>query len=80
MNAGRSGYDSYLDVLDRALIDRVLTLHEIDELIELAPGLGLSREQTDAAHDSYVAALARQAWADGVVTQEEMDDFRPEAC
>ncbi len=72
---GSGATDSYLDVLDRALIDRVLTLHEIDELIELATSLGLSREQTDAAHDSYMAALARQAWADGVVTQDEMDDL-----
>ena len=72
---GSGATDSYLDVLDRALIDRVLTLHEIDELIELATSLGLSREQTDVAHDSYVAALARQAWADGVVTQDEMDDL-----
>jgi DNA polymerase-3 subunit epsilon len=72
---GSGATDSYLDVLDRALIDRVLTLHEIDELIELATSLGLSREQTDAAHDSYVAALARQAWADGVVTQDETDDL-----
>ena len=45
---GSGATDSYLEVLDRALIDRVLTLHEVDELIELALSLGLSRQQTEA--------------------------------
>jgi DNA polymerase-3 subunit epsilon len=72
---GSGATDSYLDVLDRALIDRVLTLHEVDELIELATSLGLSREQTDAAHNTYVAALAQQAWVDGIVTPEEIEDL-----
>jgi DNA polymerase III subunit epsilon len=74
--SGRSGLvESYLEVLDRALIDRVLTLHEMDELLELATSLGLSREQTDAAHSDYVDALVRLAWTDGVVTDEELDDL-----
>lgn len=73
---GGSGVvDSYLEVLDRALIDRVLALHEIDELIDLALSLGLSREQTDAAHRVYLQALVQQAWADGVVTDEETEDL-----
>jgi DNA polymerase-3 subunit epsilon len=73
---GGSGVvDSYLEVLDRALIDRVLALHEIDELIDLALALGLSREQLDIAHRAYVRALVRQAWADSVVTDEETDDL-----
>ena len=73
---GGSGVvDSYLEVLDRALIDRVLALHEIDELIDLALVLGLSREQLDIAHRAYVQALVRQAWADGVVTDEETEDL-----
>lgn len=72
---GSGATDSYLEVLDRALIDRVLTLHEVDELIELALSLGLSRQQTEAVHDGYVAAFVRQAWADGIVTQEELDDL-----
>lgn len=74
---GGSGVtDSYLEVLDRALIDRILALHEMDELIGLARELGLSREQTDVAHRDYLDALVRQAWSDGVLTDAETADLR----
>ena len=74
---GGSGVtDSYLEVLDRALIDRILALHEMDELIGLARGLGLSREQTDIVHRDYLDALVRQAWADGALTDAETSDLR----
>ncbi len=72
---GTGGTDSYLEVLDRALIDRILALHEMDELISLARDLGLSREQTDAAHRDYLDALVRQAWVDGKAADAE--DRRP---
>ena len=67
--------DSYLEVLDRALIDRILALHEIDELIGLAKDLGLSQEQTEVVHCDYLAALARQAYADGELTDAEIADL-----
>lgn len=67
--------DSYLELLDRALIDRVLALHEIDELIAFAKDLGLSQEQAVVAHHDYLAALARQAWADRALTDEETADL-----
>jgi DNA polymerase-3 subunit epsilon len=74
---GGSGVtDSYLEVLDRALIDRILALHEMDELIGLARDLGLSRQQTDAAHRDYLEALVRQAWADGELSDAEIADIR----
>lgn len=74
---GGSGVtDSYLEVLDRALIDRILALHEMDELIGLARGLGLSSEQTDIVHRDYLDALVRQAWADGALTDGETADIR----
>ena len=73
---GESGVvDSYLEILDRALIDRLLTLHEVDEMLDLASSLGLSREQADAAHLAYVDALVRQAWEDGVVADDELADL-----
>jgi DNA polymerase-3 subunit epsilon len=73
---GGSGVtDSYLEVLDRALIDRILALHEIDELIGLAMDLGLSQEQTEVAHRDYLAALARQAYDDDELTDAEIADL-----
>ncbi len=72
---GSGATDSYLEVLDRALIDRILALHEIDELIDLAKHLGLSQEQTEVAHRDYLAALTRQAYADGELTDGEIADL-----
>ena len=62
-------------MLDRALIDRIIALHETDELITLARDLGLSREQTDVAHRDYLDALVRQAWVDGRATDAETADL-----
>ena len=73
---GGSGVvDSYLEVLDRALIDRILALHEVDELVGLARDLGLSIEQTDVAHHDYLDALVWQAVNDGVLTDGETADL-----
>ncbi|MFA4965911.1 MAG: exonuclease domain-containing protein, partial [Thermoleophilia bacterium] len=73
---GGSGVtDSYLEVLDRALIDRILALHEMDELIALARDLGLSRQQTHRAHRDYLDALVRQAWSDGALNDAETADL-----
>lgn len=73
---GSWSLDSYLEVLDRALIDRILTLHEIDELVELASSLGLSQDQVHAAHRRYVEAMLKLARSDGIITAEEMADLR----
>ena len=73
---GGSGVtDSYLEVLDRALIDRILALHEMDELVALARDLGLSRQQTEVAHRDYLDALVRQAWGDGTLNDAETADL-----
>lgn len=63
--------ESYVDVLERALLDGHLSAHEKHDLIEIAESLGLAREQLDAVHRLYLAALASAAWSDGVVTIEE---------
>ena len=74
-DGGSGTLDDYLEVLDRALIDRVLTLHEIDELVELASSLGLSQDQIDAAHRRYIEAMLRLAKADGIISDDEMSDL-----
>jgi DNA polymerase-3 subunit epsilon len=63
--------ESYVDVLERALLDGHLSAHEKHDLIAIAETLGLAREQLDAVHRLYLAALASAAWSDGVVTIEE---------
>ncbi len=65
----------YLDLLDRALEDRRLTAVEADALQETALEWGLDAEAVRRAHDSYFAALAVAALADGVLTPTEQEDL-----
>lgn len=68
--------DEYLDVLDRALVDRHLTLEEQEELLEVARALDLGLPQVMELHRGYLAALADAAWEDGRVTADEEADLR----
>lgn len=63
--------DEYLAVLDRALLDRHLSVSEQDALLELAESLGLSLATAMELHRRYLVALAQVAWADGVVSDVE---------
>lgn len=63
--------EAYLDVLERAMLDRYLSAHEEEALIEVAVDLGLQRDQLAALHATYLDSLAIAAWEDGVVTAEE---------
>ncbi|MFN8192721.1 MAG: exonuclease domain-containing protein [Nocardioidaceae bacterium] len=63
--------ESYVDVLEHALLDGFLSAHEKHDLVEIGESLGLERAQLDRVHRTYVSALAAAAWADGVVTMEE---------
>jgi DNA polymerase III subunit epsilon len=67
--------NSYLALIDRALLDRHISRHEEDELVSLAELLGLSREEATGLHATYLNALGRLALADGVVTQNERSDL-----
>lgn len=67
--------EAYLDVLERALLDGVLSHHEKEELLALASDLGLSGEEALRLHASYLDALAEIVVADGVVTDEERDEL-----
>lgn len=67
--------EAYLDVLERAMLDRYLSAHEEAALIELAIDLGLHRDQISAVHGLYLDALAIAAWEDGVVTETETSEL-----
>jgi DNA polymerase-3 subunit epsilon len=67
--------DAYLDVLDRALLDRHISATEADALVEVADRLGLCRADLLALHAQYLQALATLAVIDGVVTAEERHDL-----
>jgi DNA polymerase-3 subunit epsilon len=63
--------ETYLDVLERALLDRYLSAHERSDLGALAKSLLLSEERLDNMHRRYLSAVACAAWADGVISMDE---------
>jgi DNA polymerase-3 subunit epsilon len=69
---GDAGVESYLAVLEHALIDGFLSAHEKAELVEVASLIGLHRDQLDRIHRTYLDQVARAAWEDGIVTDEEL--------
>ncbi|GAA2327134.1 hypothetical protein GCM10010170_002590 [Dactylosporangium salmoneum] len=74
--ANRPDADAYLEVLDRALLDRHVSMVEADALVAMATRLGLGRVDVVELHEHYLQALAAVAVADGVVTAEEEADLR----
>ena len=74
---GRQGAElAYLDMLDRAVADLVITPLEQQELLELAASLGLTPFDTRRLHRTYVDELAAAAMRDGVITEVEQDLLR----
>ena len=66
---------SYLGLLDRVLEDRRITNDEVAALAEFASAWGIDRDDADELHDSYLDALVRRAWADGVMMDAEERDL-----
>ncbi|WP_432977818.1 exonuclease domain-containing protein [Dactylosporangium sp. CA-233914] len=71
----RPDADAYLEVLDRALLDRHVSAAEADALVAVAARLGLGRADVVELHQHYLQALAAFAAADGVVTADERSDL-----
>lgn len=65
----------YLAMLDRALLDRFLSVRERDGLVALADELGIGRATAAQLHHEYLERLARAAVLDGVVTEDERLDL-----
>ena len=61
----------YLDALDWALDDRRIDEQERAAIEELASTLGVSAEQRDQAHRSYLLSIVAAAKRDGIVTDTE---------
>lgn len=65
----------YLALLDRALADRYIAIHEAEALVQLAEMLGISRESVRRLHHEYFQTLVTVAWADSELTTEELTDI-----
>jgi DNA polymerase III subunit epsilon len=73
--AGIAEHIDYLALLDRALLDRQISVHEADALVALAEHLDISRQTIVTLHGEYFDALVRTAWADGELTEDELADI-----
>ncbi len=62
----------YLGILDRALLDGHLSHTEEQELVDVATSLGLPRTAVEHLHRSYLHRMVAAAWADGVLTADEV--------
>lgn len=65
----------YLDVLDRALLDRRVTSEEVDELAAVAMMYGIGADRVHELHRDYLRGLVRIALQDGVLTTRERLDL-----
>lgn len=75
-----AGAEPYLALLDRALLDRHISATESDALVDTACDLGLDRHAVEGLHRGYLNALARAAWEDGIVTEDERGDLHAVAA
>lgn len=66
---------TYADLLDEALLDRIVSEGELDSLIQLAEDCGLSQGQAEEVHLCYLTNLIRYALLDDVVTSTESSDI-----
>jgi DNA polymerase-3 subunit epsilon len=67
--------ETYLAVLEMALLDGFLAEHEKEQLVAVAAESGLSRGQVLDLHAGYLRAMAEVALADDVVTCQERADL-----
>ncbi len=65
----------YADLLEASLADRVLDVSEVDALVAAARQLGLNTLTLRSLHRGQFDDVVREAWADGVLTEEERRDI-----
>ncbi|MCP2265640.1 exonuclease domain-containing protein [Promicromonospora thailandica] len=78
--ATTSAQEVYLELVDRALLDRHISAREHDQLAGLCARLGIGRTEADALHREYLAGLAAAAWSDGVLDPARVTDYRAVAA
>lgn len=66
----------YLALLDRVLLDGVVSVAEAAALEDLASGLDLTPEDVLLAHRAYFDGLVSAAWDDHILTAAELEEIR----
>ncbi|GIF08937.1 exonuclease domain-containing protein [Actinoplanes siamensis] len=67
--------DAYLDLLDRALLDRHISASEADQLVATAEQFGLARVDVEELHRGYLDSMVTVALEDGILTPAERRDL-----
>lgn len=68
---GDEASDQYIGFLVQAMVDGRLDMRELSKLHGIAAEHGLSADDVNMLHEQYLQQLIVQAWADGVVTEQE---------
>lgn len=68
---GDEASDKYIGFLVQAMVDERLDMRELSKLHGIAAERGLSADDVNMLHEQYLQQLIVQAWADGVVTEQE---------
>ena len=68
--------ESYLEILEAALLDRYLSEYEEQALTQMASLLGLDVADLREIHRTYLRGMAAVALADGIVTSDERADLQ----
>ncbi|MEI6623631.1 MAG: exonuclease domain-containing protein [Actinomycetes bacterium] len=66
---------AYLAVVELALDDRIITAEERATLEAVAIELGITDQERDSAHRTFLQGLATAMWIDGVITPGEYSDL-----
>jgi DNA polymerase-3 subunit epsilon len=72
---GPAEHQNYWALLDQCLLDRQLSVHEANALVRLADELSISRSTCERMHIEYFEAVAKVAWADELLTLDEIADL-----
>ncbi|NLK08223.1 MAG: hypothetical protein GX316_05925 [Firmicutes bacterium] len=72
---GFEGFDEYIKILHKALLDREISSHETDEIIRAARGLKLCRDEAVSLNFQYLTALARLALKNGSLSASARIDL-----
>jgi DNA polymerase-3 subunit epsilon len=73
--AGPDEQLDYLALLDLCLLDREISTHEAQSLVQLAEDLGIDRATCVTLHERYFDDLVAVAWEDRVLTETEVSDL-----
>lgn len=72
---GDDALQAYLALLDRVLVDRVISVREENQLIEAAADLGIDQKRAHQVHETYLLTLIDVALSDGILSAEERSDI-----